>query len=263
MLGSMTMRQSGGHSVTVRQLAKLAGVTVRTLHHYDQIGLLQPGARTAAGYRLDGEADLLRLQQILLFREMDVPLDQIRAILDDPRFDLVQALRSHRQTLQARAARLETLLHTIDKTITQLTEDTPMLTVEELYEGFSKEDAERYRREARENWGAERVEATEQRTRKMSKAQWQAVGQQGEEATQLLASLMDHDPDDPAVQAAIARHHAWIENFYPAPAEMYRGLGQMYVEHPEFRAYYEKYRPGLAGFMQAAMAHYADTALAN
>jgi DNA-binding transcriptional MerR regulator len=257
----MNVKRSDGH--TVRQLAKLAGVTVRTLHHYDQIGLLRPGARTAAGYRLYGEADLLRLQQILLFREMDVPLEQIREILDDPRFDLVQALRGHRQTLQARAARLETLLHTVDKTIAQLTpsEDTTMLTVEELYEGFSKEDAERYRREARANWGAEMVEATEQRARKLSKAQWQAVGQQGEEATQLLAGLMDRAPDDPAVQAAIAKHHAWIENFYPAPAELYRGLGQMYVEHPEFRAFYEKVRPGLAEFMQAAMAQYADTAL--
>jgi DNA-binding transcriptional MerR regulator len=257
----MNVKRSDGY--TVRQLAKLAGVTVRTLHHYDQIGLLRPGARTAAGYRLYGEADLLRLQQILLFREMDVPLEQIREILDDPQFDLVQALRGHRQTLQARAARLETMLHTVDKTIAKLTEDTTMLTVEELYEGFSKEDAERYRREARENWGKEMVEATEQRARTMSKAQWQAVGQQGEAATQLMASLMDKTPDDPAVQAAIAQHHAWIENFYPAPAELYRGLGQMYVEHPEFRAFYEKVRPGLAEFMQAAMAHYAGTALAN
>ncbi len=262
-MGAMTMRRSDGY--TVRQLARLAGVTVRTLHHYDQIGLLQPDARSAAGYRLYGQQGLLRLQQILLFRELDVPLSEIRSILDDPQFDLVQALRGHRQTLQARAARLETLLHTIDKTIATLTssEEPPMLTVEELYEGFSKEDAERYRREARANWGDEMVEASEQRAARMSKAQWQAVGQQGEAATQLMASLMGQAPDDPAVQAAIAQHHAWIENFYPAPAELYRGLGQMYVEHPEFRAFYEKVRPGLAGFMQAAMAHYADTALAG
>jgi DNA-binding transcriptional MerR regulator len=257
------MNVKRGDGYTVRQLAKLAGVTVRTLHHYDQIGLLRPNARTAAGYRLYGETDLLRLQQILLFKEMDVPLEQIREILDDPQFDLVQALRGHRQTLQARAARLETLLLTVDKTIAKLTEDTTMMTVEELYEGFPKEQAERYRREARERWDPDFVEATEQRARKLSKAQWQAIQQQGETVTQLLASLMDHSPDDPAVQAAIAQHHAWIENFYPAPADLYRGLGQMYVEHPEFRAFYEKYRPGLAEFMQAAMAHYAGTALAG
>ncbi|HSN75740.1 MAG TPA: MerR family transcriptional regulator [Anaerolineae bacterium] len=257
------MNVTRSDAYTVRQLAKLAGVTVRTLHHYDQIGILRPSARTAAGYRLYGEADLLRLQQIMLYKELDIPLDQIREILDDPRFDPVQALRSHRQTLQARAARLETLLHTVDKTIAKLTEDTTMMTDEELYAGFTKEQAERYRREAREMWDPDFVEATEQRVRKMSKAQWAAVGQQGEEATQLVASLMGRSPDDPAVQAAIAQHHAWIENFYPAPAELYRGLGQMYVEHPEFRAFYEKYRPGLADFMQAAMAHYADTALTN
>lgn len=247
---------------TVSQLAELAGVTVRTLHHYDQMGLLTPSARTAAGYRLYSHKDLLRLQQILLYRELDIPLEQIRDILDDDEFDLVQALHEHRDTLRHRIARLKTLLDTINYTLIHLTEET-MLTDEELYAGFSKEDAQRYRREAREQWGEARVEASEQRARKMSKQQWAAVGQQGEEATQLLASLMDEAPDSPVVQAAIAKHHAWIENFYEAPAELYRGLGQMYTEHPEFRAFYEKYRPGMAEFMQAAMAHYADTVLAK
>src|SRR5512135_267261 len=133
------------YTYTVQQLARMAGVSVRTLHHYDHIGLLKPSARTAAGYRLYGEADLLRLQQILFFRELDFPLADIQAILDDPGFDQVKALRDHRQLLQHEADRLGRLLKTIEQTISRLTEDnmtmTPM-TDEELYEGFTPEQIE-------------------------------------------------------------------------------------------------------------------------
>jgi DNA-binding transcriptional MerR regulator len=177
---------------TVSQLAKMAGVSVRTLHHYDQIGLLEPSARTEAGYRLYVTPELLRLQQLLFFKELDMPLDEVRRILDDPGFDQVAALEHHRQLLHRRMERLTHLLRTIDRTIDRLTEDDMTLTDEELYEEFTTEQ---------------------------------------------------------------------IENFYSCSAEMYRGLGQGYAEHPEFRAFYEKYRPGLADFMSAAMNHYADQVL--
>jgi DNA-binding transcriptional MerR regulator len=238
----------------------MAGVSVRTLHHYDHIGLLTPSARSEAGYRLYAEADLLRLQQILFFKELDFPLGEIRSILDHPGFDQVAALHNHRRLLEARAERLTLLLHTIDETIRRLTEDDTMLTDAELYAGFSDEQIERYRREARERWG-DVVEETEQRVRHMSRDQWQAVGQEGEEVTRALAGLMDRAPGDPEVQGYIARHHAWIEHFYPASAELYRGLGQLYVEHEEFRKYYDKYAPGMADFMLAAMTYYADHSL--
>ena len=248
----------------VRELARLAGVSVRTLHHYDQIGLLTPSTRTAAGYRQYGADDLMRLQQILFFKELDVPLGEIRAILNDPDFNQVEALENHRRLLQLRAERLLRLLQTVDKTIQKLTEDTRMLTDEELYEGFSKEQIESYQREANERWGSTPAYAESQRrVRNMTKAQWNAIGQQGDEATREMASLMGGDPASPEVQAAIAKHHAWIENFYPAPAEMYAGLGQMYVEDERFRAYYDKYAPDLADFMRDAMAIYAETALAS
>ncbi len=244
---------------TVRQVADMAGVSVRTLHHYDHIGLLRPSSRSEAGYRLYEEADLLRLQQILFFKELDFPLGEIRRILDDPGFDQVKALKAHRRLLQRRVERLARLLNTVDKTIQRLTEDdmSEKMSIEELYEGFTDEQVERYRREARERWG-QVVDETEERMRGLPKTEWQAVKDEGEAVTQAIAALMDRAPGDPEVQAQIARHHAWIERFYPAPAEMYRGLGQLYVEHEEFRAFYEKYRPGLADFMQAAMAYYAE-----
>lgn len=248
---------------TIGQLAKMAGVSVRTLHHYDQIGLLKPSSRTAAGYRHYERQDLLRLQQILFFRELDFPLSEIQSILDDPDFDEVQALEGHRQRLEQRMARLTQLLHTLDKTLVQLREEAMTLTDEELYEGFTKEQRERYEREANEMYGPEAVKATNQRIRRMSKQQWQAVKAKGGEITSNIAALMDQGPDDPNVQALIARHHAWIENFYPANADVYCGLGQLYTEHEEFRAFYEDIQPGLADFMRAAMTHYANTALAN
>ena len=246
---------------TVSQLANMAGVSVRTLHHYDQIGLLAPRARTEAGYRLYGESELLRLQQILFYRELDVPLDEICRILDDPGFDPVTALKGHRRSLRRRVERLTRLLTTIDRTIERLTEEDAMLTDEELYAGFTPEQAERYSREARETYDRAIVEETERRLRRLSPEEWQAVKDEGDALTRALAALVDRDPGDAEVQAAIARHHAWIENFYACPAEMYRGLAQGYVEHPGFRATYEKYGPGLADFLAAAMNHYADHAL--
>ena len=132
------------------------------------------------------------------------------------------------------------------------------LTDEELYEGFSKEQAERYSLEARQRYGTAQVEESERRLRKMSKAQWTALKQEGQDIYCGMAALMDKAPDDPQVQAMVARHHAMIEKFYPVTEEIYRGLGQLYVEHDEFRAFYEKIKPGLADFLKAAMDHYSD-----
>jgi len=247
---------------TVKQLAKLAGVSVRTLHHYDQIGLLKPSARSAAGYRQYGEDDLLRLQQILFFKQFDMALSEVQAILDQPDFDRVQALHNHRRLLEKQSTRLTRLIRTIDRTILKLTEADMSLTDEELFEGFTPEQAERYGREARERWGAESVDEVEQRVRKMSKEQWQAIKTEGQQVTLRMADLIGRAPDDAEVQQTVAKHHAWIENFYAAPADLYRGLSQLYVEHAEFRAFYEKVRPGLADFMKAAMDVYADRSLA-
>jgi DNA-binding transcriptional MerR regulator len=246
---------------TVSQLAELAGISVRTLHHYDQIGLLPPARRTEAGYRIYGWAELMRLQQILLFRELEMPLAEIQARIEAPDFAPLSALKEHRQALEQRRDRLGRLIKTVDRTLANLQENEMSLSDEELYFGLTPEQAERYPREARERWGEERVTEAEDRVRKLSKEQWAQIGQQGEDATQAVAALVGRPADDPQVQQAIALHHAWIENFYPAPAEVYRGLGRMYVEHPEFRAYYEQRAEGLAEFMRAAIEIYCDRSL--
>ena len=137
------------------------------------------------------------------------------------------------------------------------------LTDEELYEGLTKEQAERYEREAQEIYDPELVQESKRRIGKMTKEQWQAVKNEGDGVTRAIAALMARDPDDEAVQAQIARHHAWIEHFYPASADVYAGLGQLYAEHDEFRAFYEQYAPGLADFMYTAMTHYALNVLST
>jgi DNA-binding transcriptional MerR regulator len=246
---------------TVNQLASLAGISVRTLHHYDHIGLLKPSARSAAGYRLYGTSDLLRLQQILLFKELDLPLEEIRRILDDPGFSPVRALAQHRRTLELRAERLARLLHTIDRTIARLTEVDMSLTDEELYEGLPKETVDRWKREVDERYDPKLVAESNRRVRSMSKEQWKGVKSEGDAISRRMAELMGRPADDPEVQATIARQHAWIENFYPCSAEVFQGLGQHYADHPEFRANYDKYRPGLADFMRDAMAYYAEHTL--
>jgi MerR family transcriptional regulator, thiopeptide resistance regulator len=255
------MRGEDGKS-GVRTLARLAGVSVRTLHHYDRIGLLEPGARTAAGYRLYGPEQLLRLQQILFFRELDFPLTEIARVLSEPGFDPARALREHRGLLEARLGRLHRLLETLDRTLARYEnkdkEGATRLTDAELYQGFTPEKIAAVQKEARARYGEAQVEASERKVKAMSKEQWEAVGKEGEGVNRDLAALVGRDPGDAAVQAVVARHHAWIKHFWTPDAESYRGLGAGYDQHPEFRAYYEKYAPGLAAFLGRAIARYCE-----
>lgn len=234
---------------------------MRTLHHYDQIGLLKPAERTAADYRLYGSDELARLQQILFFRELEFPLQDIQRIIDNPGFDPLATLRDHRRLLQQKANRYRELIKTLDKTIKTYSEHTMPLKDEDLYQGFSKEDIERYKHEVQERYDPELVAESDRRVGKMSRQQWAAVQAESGAVAADLAKLMDRDPADPQVQEQIARHHRWIENFYPCSAQVYRGLGEMYATNDEFRAFYDKYVEGLADFMQMAMVFYADNVL--
>jgi hypothetical protein len=135
------------------------------------------------------------------------------------------------------------------------------VTDEDLYAGFTDEQVERYQREVREQYDPDLVAESERRVRNMSRQQWQALQQEGQEVHLALAALMDRPADDPQVQALIARHYAMMNQFYPVSAEVYRGLGQLYITNDEFRAFYDKIRPGLADFLQPSMAYYADHSL--
>jgi MerR family transcriptional regulator, thiopeptide resistance regulator len=258
----MLMETKSKQAYTVKKLANLAGVTVRTLHHYDQIGLLKPSARTSAGYRQYGEQDLLRLQQVLFFREFGMPLEDIQRVLDKPDFDMLAALEQHYSRLMAEQARVAVMLCTIEKTMQKLKdkENTMTLTDAELYEGLPKETVERWQREVTEKYDPALVAESNRRVRKMSKEQWQAIKAEGGAVTLRLAELYKAGakPESAEAQSAIAGQRRWIEHFYTPSAEVFRGLGELYATHPEFRANYDKYAKDLSDFLRAAMVYYAN-----
>lgn len=237
---------------TVHQLASLAGVSVRTLHHYDRIGLLKPASRAESRYRYYGKAELLRLQQILLYKELDFSLSQIAELLDDPGFDLVQALEQQKQELRKRKTRISQLLHTIDRTIHQLKNNQHM-DYNELYKGLGKEEAEALKKEASERWGAKIIEDSHQRLLKMSKAEWAVLQERTEKLNVELANSMQLSPDDDAVQKLIAQHYGIIRVHFNVTPGIYRSMGTMYAEDERFRAYYDKYKEGLADFLRDAI----------
>ena len=133
----------------------------------------------------------------------------------------------------------------------------------ELYKGLNKEKFDRYEQEARQAYGINIVSQTDRTIRNQTKPQWEKITKESSIITRNLAKRMDKEPGDPDVQKWIARQHTWIENFYPASAEVFRGLGDLYAKNEEFRAFYDQYKPGLADFMQQAMHHYADTTLSE
>lgn len=249
-----------GTSYSVGELAELAGVSVRTLRHYDDIGLLAPGSRSAAGYRVYGEAELLRLQQILLYRELEIPLERIGAILDSPDHDLAEALGAHRSAVEERLRRLELLLRTIDKTIARLGGRTTNMTDAELYEGLDRKQAEAWENEAEERWGASPAwKQSKERVARMSKEEWAAVKAEGGalEADCAAAAARGVAPDSAEARALMARRAAWLRHFYEPGPELFAGLGEMYLQDPRFRAHYEKTAPGLAEWLRDAMAAFA------
>lgn len=252
---------------SVQKMAKLAGVSIRTLHLYDQIGLLKPSIRTEARYRLYGEKELLRLQQILFYKELDFPLKEIQAILDNPDFDLVEALLNHKVSLEVRKDKINTLLETIDKTVNHLKTGTIMLKPEELYEGLAKETAEAYRTEASKKYGKEVVERSEKALGKLTKEQFEALKVELKENASALFTLKDQDPTHMQVQKLIARHYEIIRIFWGTSgssdkqAEAYKGLGQLYVNDERFTLIEGQSQPEYALFLSKAMAYFADNHL--
>lgn len=249
---------------TIGELAELAGVTVRTLHHYDRIGLVRPGLRTAAGYRCYTEEDAERLAQVLGYRELGFALLAIRDILDDPGTDPQEHLRRQRGLLTERIERLRRIVAAIDTTLEAQTMGTTGLTPAEKLEVFGDFDPDEYAEEAEQSWGAsEAYQQSAARTKTYTKQDWQTIKAEGAAATNALvaarrAGLPASSPD--AMDGAeLARQHIskW---FYDCPLEMHRNLGDMYVADERFTATYEKIAPGLAQYIRDAIHANAERA---
>lgn len=254
--------KGSGVERTIGEVARLAHISVRTLRHYDAVGLLEPSARSEAGYRLYAPADLERLQQILFFRELDFGLADIRRIMADPGFDRRRALAAQRTLLAARARRLDSVVAAVDEALEALEKGTTM-AADDLFGVFGDFDPADYDEEVRRRWGGSDAYAeSARRTARYTKADWQAIKVERDGITAAFVDALDRGlaPDDPAVQAIVERHWQHLARwFYTPTPEMYAGLGDLYVGDPRFTRNIDRTRPGLAAYQRAAMRRYAGS----
>lgn len=243
---------------TVKQLAALAGVSARTLHYYDEIGLLRPERNPDNGYRIYNHPALLRLQQIMFLRELGMGLEEIKGVLDQPGFDLLAALEQHRLALQSRQERLQELLQTVDNTILYL-KGTTTMNDKQLFQGFSDEQQKEYTKEAIHRWGDDIVKESQKRWGSYSAEQKQKIGEEGNAVYRDLVAAMAFNPDSPQVQSCIARWHQHLRYFYEPSKEIMLGLADGYNDDPAFSANFAKIHPELASFMRKAIQVYCKT----
>ena len=240
---------------TVKQLSKLAGVTPRTLHHYDAIGLLKPSRVGENGYRYYGEEALLRLQQILLYRELEMPLEDIRKIMGRRDFDVQAALQGHKEALQKQVARLERLLVTVDDTIKHLKGEKPM-SEKGLFEGFSDEEQEKYALEAEQLYDPETVRESNRKWKAYPAAKKETILAEGKAVYQDMIAAMPKGAGSPEVQAIVERWRKHMDYFWTPNPEQLVGLAEGYNNDPRFKANFDKMHPGLAEFMREAVRIY-------
>lgn len=260
-------------SLTVSEVARISGVSVRTLHHYEEIGLLRPATRSASGYRLYSRQDLLRLQQILFYRELGFALEQIRQVLSAPEHERTHSLREQRGLLAEKIEHLQRVLGAVDRALRDAGAPAPQpthpqdreepamttpatpATDEELFEVFGK-DVREHEPEARARWGhTESYRESARRTGAYTKDDWATIKAEDEQLLAELAAALAQGlaPTAEPVLALAERHRLHIDRwFYPCSPAMHAGLGQMYLADARFTAHYEAVRPGLAAFVAAA-----------
>jgi DNA-binding transcriptional MerR regulator len=242
---------------TVKQLSDLAGVTPRTLHHYHKIGLLKPTRVADNGYRCYGDEALLRLQQILLYRELDLPLADIRAIMRRHDFDPLPALESHRAALRHRAERLSRLITTVDQSILDLTGSRKM-TPKDLFEGFTEYEEEKYSRKAMETYDPAIGAASHKKWKRYSAAEKQRIGAEGHAIYRDMIAVMDRAAVAAEVQAIVRRWHKHMQYFWSPSDLQLLALADGYSSNPEFLEKFEATKAGLAAYMGKAVAVYVS-----
>ncbi|MCS0669920.1 MerR family transcriptional regulator [Cytobacillus firmus] len=243
---------------TVQKLAQLAGVSSRTLRYYDEIGILKPARTNSSGYRIYGQQEVDRLQQILFYRELGISLDQIKEIITGPAFDAADALKEHREKLLEKRKQLDLLITNVEKTIASAEGRTTM-SDKEKFEGFKKkmieDNEEQYGKEIREKYGDETVEKSNAKLMNMTQEEHEAVTKLAEEVNTALAEAMQTgDPAGELAQKAADLHKQWITFYWSEYSkEAHAGLAEMYVADERFKAYYDKIRPGAAEFLRDAI----------
>jgi DNA-binding transcriptional MerR regulator len=242
--------------MNVGEVAALAGVTVRTLHHYDRIGLLSPSGRTAAGYRQYAPADLGRLHQVLLYRELGFPLEEVATLLDDPSADPEAHLRRQHRLLRDRLERTSAMVEAVEKEMEARAMGIS-LTPEEKFELFGEGYSEDYEREAEERWGdTDAWSQSQRKTAAYTKDDWIRIKEEAADVQRRFAEAMQSGAaadSDRAMDVAEEHRQHITRWFYDCPPQMHAGLGRMYVEDERFAANYERTAPGLAQYVSTAV----------
>ena len=245
----------------INEVSKLTGVSIRMLHHYDKIGLLSPSKRTDSNYRIYNDEDITRLYQILLFKELEFPLQEIKQILDDKEFNREEALKVQRNLIFEKKKRLERILESIDDTIENLGGETMS---KNNFKAFNykevKKHQEKYKEETEKRYGnSDSYKESQEKTSKYSKNDWENIMEEASVIYEELSKLMDKDPSDEKVQELIEKWRNHITtNFYNCTVEIFRGLAFMYVGDERFTKNIDKYGEGLAQFMSDAMIIYCN-----
>lgn len=243
---------------TVQKLGKMAGISTRTLRYYDEIGILRPARINSSGYRIYGEAEVDKLQQILFYRELGVSLERIRDIITSPSFDSVDALREHREKLLEKRKQLDILIDNVEKTIAA-SEGRIRMTDKEKFEGFKQklinENEKKYGKEIREKYGDEQVESSNKKLKSMTKEQYEKAEKLSSDIIKTLKeAYKTGDPAGELAQKTADMHRQWLSLFWDSYSkEAHAGLAQMYVDDERFTAYYDKDQPGLAAFLRDAI----------
>ena len=240
----------------ISEVAKLTGITVRTLHYYDEIGLLKPSEITEAGYRLYSREDLEILQQILFFRELDFPLSQIKEIMNNPNYDKEEALKKQKELLIQQRQRIEGLIKLIEKRI----EGDNNMSFKEFDMNEIEENKKKYAKEVKERWGTSKAyEESEKKTSSYNKEKWGDINQETSEIFKGFAELRNSDPGSEEVQEVVRRWQKYItDNFYTCTNEILSGLGLMYVEDKRFKENLDKNGEGTAKLMEEAIKIYCS-----
>ena len=242
---------------TVKQLSKMAGITPRTLHYYDEIGLLKPSRVGENGYRYYGDDALLRLQQVLLYRELDLPLEDIKQIMGRRDFDILSALEQHKEQLRKRMARMERLIGTVDETILNL-KGKKAMSPKQIFDVFNEEQQAEYEKEAMQMYDPEVVKASYKKWNSYSKAEKQRIGDEGNAVYQDLIQAMPRGAASPEAQACVERWRRHMNYFWTPNLEQLVGLAQGYNNDPRFKANFDKVHPNLAAFMLEAVTVYVN-----
>jgi DNA-binding transcriptional MerR regulator len=245
--------------MTIQKLARMAGVSSRTLRYYDELGLLKPLRVNSAGYRIYGRSEVDRLQQILFYRELGLELERIKALLDSPGFSPRAALESHHEALLERRRQLDLLIKNVENTMA-FNEGRIEMTDKEKFEGFKKSMIEsneaRYGDEVREKYGNKMADASNKKLQDMTEAEYDEVQALGEAVLEKLAAAMAAgSPRDPLAQEAASLHKKWLMFYWPRyTGEAHAGLAEMYVADARFTAFYdEKCGAGAAAFLRDAI----------